>query len=67
LARTIELPAGRGRIDHLAADVEGGRLFVAAPGADSLEVVDLQTGQRVDRIRSLHEPRACSTSHQQSA
>jgi DNA-binding beta-propeller fold protein YncE len=56
LTRRIELPSVRGRIDHLAVDVDGGRLFVAALGSDSLEVVDLRAGQRVDRITGLHEP-----------
>jgi DNA-binding beta-propeller fold protein YncE len=56
LQRTIELPSVHGRIDHLAVDADGGRLFVAALGSDSLEVVDLRAGKRVDRITSLHEP-----------
>lgn len=56
LTRRIELPAVQGRIDHLALDVEGGRLFIAALGSDSLEVVNLRAGQRVDRIKGLHEP-----------
>lgn len=52
----IELPSVRGRIDHLAVDVAEGRLFVAALGSDSLEVVDLKEGKRIDRIQGLHEP-----------
>ena len=51
----IELPSVQGRIDHLAVDVDGGRLFVAALGSDSVEVVDLRAGKRVERITSLHE------------
>jgi DNA-binding beta-propeller fold protein YncE len=56
LDQRIELPSVRGRIDHMDVDVEGGRLFVAALGADSLEVIDLRAGRRVARIPSLHEP-----------
>ena len=56
LERRIELPSVRGRIDHMAVDLEGQRLFVAALASDSLEVVDLREGRRVDRITSLHEP-----------
>jgi hypothetical protein len=56
LDRRIELPSVRGRIDHMAVDSDGQRLFVAALGSDSLEVVDLQAGRRVDRITALHEP-----------
>ena len=56
LDRTIALPSVHGRIDHLAVDAQGARLFVAALGSDSLEIVDLHAGTRVDRITSLHEP-----------
>ncbi len=56
LERRIELPSVRGRIDHMAVDLEGQRLFVAALASDSLEVVDLREARRVGRITSLHEP-----------
>jgi hypothetical protein len=56
LERRIELPSVRGRIDHMAVDADARRLFVAALGSDSLEVIDLHAGRRVDRITSLHEP-----------
>src|SRR5207302_5604178 len=45
-----------GRIDHMAADVPGHRLFVAALGNNTLEVVDLTAGSRIHSIRGLHEP-----------
>ena len=32
----------RGRIDHLDINLEGNRLFVAAPAAGSLEVINLR-------------------------
>jgi DNA-binding beta-propeller fold protein YncE len=56
LVRKIELPGVHGRIDHMAADAEGGRLFVAALASDSLEVIDLRSGRRTDRIGSPREP-----------
>lgn len=56
LEQTIALPGVRGRIDHMAIDAKRGRLFVAALGNDTVEVVDLQQGQRVHTISGLHEP-----------
>ncbi len=41
LEQTIPLPGIQGRIDHLALDVQGQRLFVAALGNDSVEILDL--------------------------
>ena len=54
--RRIELPSVQGRIDHLDVDIEGGRLFVAALDADSVEVIDLKAGKRIARIGNLREP-----------
>ena len=51
LVDRIELPDTTGRLDHLAVDLQGGRLFVAALGADAIEVVDTK-----ERKRSLHLP-----------
>ncbi|HET9748262.1 MAG TPA: hypothetical protein VFS06_03070 [Casimicrobiaceae bacterium] len=56
LVQTIALADVRGRIDHLAIDADGARLFVAALGNDSVEVIDLGRGTRVARINGLHEP-----------
>lgn len=55
-AHRIELPLVKGRLDHLDIDLEGERLFVAALGADSVEVIDLRANKRVARLRPLHEP-----------
>ena len=41
LVQTIPLPHVEGRIDHLAVDLRGQRLFVAALGNNTLEVLDL--------------------------
>lgn len=56
LQREIPLPQVAGRVDHLSADVAGERVFVAALGNDTVEVVDLRLGRRVARIEGLHEP-----------
>ena len=56
LRQTIELPSVEGRIDHMDVDIDGGRLFVAALGADSLEVIDLRAAMRVARLQPMHEP-----------
>ncbi len=53
---TIPLPGVEGRIDHLAIDEEGQRLFVAALGNNSLEVIDLRRGSRIRSISGLSEP-----------
>src|SRR2546427_2184337 len=56
LVRTIDLPRVEGRIDHLAIDLAGQRLFVAALGNNTVEVVDLKTGTVVKSMRGFHEP-----------
>ena len=53
---TIALPAVQGRIDHLAFDPKTQRLFVAALGNGSLEVLDVQKREHVHSIAGLHEP-----------
>lgn len=62
LDQRIELPSVQGRLDHLAIDVEGERLFVAALGADSVEVIDLRAGKRIARLQPLHEPQGVAYS-----
>src|SRR2546425_7791502 len=56
LVRTIDLPRVEGRIDHLAIDIAAQRLFVAALGNNTVEVVDLRTGAVVKSIPGFHEP-----------
>lgn len=56
LERTIPLPGVEGRIDHFAFDAAGGRLFVAALGINTVEVVDLKAGKAVHSITGLSEP-----------
>jgi DNA-binding beta-propeller fold protein YncE len=54
--QTIPLPNVEGRIDHLAVDLQGRRLFVAALGNNTLEVLDLRQGKRLASISGLKEP-----------
>ena len=54
--QSIQLPEVEGRIDHMAVDLEGGRLFVAALENNTLEVIDLKAGKRIDGIEGLKEP-----------
>jgi hypothetical protein len=56
LVQTIELPGVTGRIDHLAIDAKGGRLFVAALDNKTVEVIDLAAGKVVHTISGLREP-----------
>src|SRR5438270_7284756 len=56
LTKTIPLPGVKGRFDHFAIDVKGHRLFVAALGNNTLEVVDIMAGKRLKSIAGLHKP-----------
>lgn len=56
LVQTIPLDRVEGRIDHFAVDIKGRRLFVAALGNNTVEVIDLAAGKRVQTITALHEP-----------
>ncbi len=56
LKQTIPLPDVRGRIDHIAIDETGNRLFVAALGNNSVEVIDLQHGTTIRTLRDVNEP-----------
>lgn len=56
----IEMPSVEGRLDHLDIDLEGQRLFVAALGAGSVEVIDLAAGRRAARLQPLREPQGVS-------
>jgi DNA-binding beta-propeller fold protein YncE len=52
----IGLPNVDGRMDHFGVDVKGQRLFVSALGNNTVEVIDLQSGQRVRTLPGLAEP-----------
>jgi len=56
LKQTIPLPGVEGRIDHLALDASGERLFVCALGNNTVEVLDLRRGERIRSITGLGAP-----------
>jgi YVTN family beta-propeller protein len=56
LRTTIPLPDVQGRIDHMFFDVKTGRLFVAALGNNTIEVIDVGEGKRIRSISALREP-----------
>lgn len=56
LEKTVELPEVQGRIDHMSLDLRGRRLFVAALGNNTVEVIDLEAGKRTHTISGLGEP-----------
>jgi DNA-binding beta-propeller fold protein YncE len=56
LVGTIELPAIQGRIDHLAVDLAHARLFVAALGNNTVEVIDLRDRRVVQSLQGFDEP-----------
>ena len=56
LTKTIALPGVNGRFDHFAIDANGHRLFVAALGNNTLEIIDTAEGKRLKTISGLHKP-----------
>jgi len=56
LVQTIPLPGVQGRIDHLSMDVAGQRLFIAALGNNTVEVVDLKQGKVLRSLSGFSEP-----------
>ena len=55
LVRSIELPI-EGRIDHLAYDAATDRLYVAALGNNTVEVLDVKTGTHLRSLSGFREP-----------
>jgi DNA-binding beta-propeller fold protein YncE len=56
LDKAIPMPKVNGRIDHLAADVPGQRLFVAALGNNTVEVIDLKAGRTLQSLPGFAKP-----------
>lgn len=56
LEKEILLPGVEGRIDHFCADEPGQRLFVAALGNSSVEIIDLRNAERTGEIKGLEDP-----------
>jgi len=65
LAQTIALPETKGRIDHLAIDLAGRRLFVAEIANGTVDAIDLDAGKVVGRISDLSEPQGVAWLPQQ--
>jgi DNA-binding beta-propeller fold protein YncE len=61
LLRPIELPQVEGRIDHLALDPIGERLFVAALGNNTVEVVDVKNGTHLKSLPGFREPQGIAS------
>src|SRR5574340_35210 len=56
LRARIDAPGVNGRIDHFTADIKGQRLFMAALGNNTIEVLDVRDGKRIHTIPGLAEP-----------
>jgi YVTN family beta-propeller protein len=56
LVQTIPLTNIQGRIDHMAIDSKNQRLFIAEIENNSVDVIDLKSGQRIRTIEGLSEP-----------
>jgi DNA-binding beta-propeller fold protein YncE len=56
LTETIPLPGVKGRFDHFSIDAKGQRLFVAALGNNTVEVIDLAAGRRIHSVTGMSKP-----------
>src|SRR5574340_1212239 len=56
LVQSISLSNVSGRIDHMDIDIIGQRLFVSELGNNSVDIIDLKTGKRINSISGVHEP-----------
>jgi DNA-binding beta-propeller fold protein YncE len=56
LTATIALPMVKGRIDHLDVDREGHRLFIAALGNNTVEVLDIAASRHIRTVQGFGEP-----------
>lgn len=56
LTKVIPLPNVAGRIDHMDIDSNTGRVFVAALGNNTVEVVGLREGRVLRTLKGFHEP-----------
>ena len=54
----IPLPGVIGRIDHMAIDTAANRLYVAALGNNTMEIIDLNEGKRIRSIKGFNGPRS---------
>jgi len=55
LVQKIPLPAVKGRIDHISVDLQGKRLFLAALGNGTMEVIDLASAKPLHTITGFKD------------
>jgi hypothetical protein len=60
---TIALPIGTGKFDHFAFDPKANRLFIAATGNHSVEILDLNTGQITESLTGIGKPHGLAWVH----
>ena len=56
LTQTIPLTGVKGRFDHFSIDLQGKRVFVAALGNNTVEVIDVAAGKRLQSIAGMSKP-----------
>jgi DNA-binding beta-propeller fold protein YncE len=56
LQRTLALPEGTAKFDHFAIDLKANRLFIAATGNHSIEILDLNSGKVSQSLIGLGKP-----------
>jgi DNA-binding beta-propeller fold protein YncE len=56
LVTTIALPGVEGRMDHMAVDESGEKLFIAALANNTVELVDLINGRHLKTLGGFREP-----------
>jgi DNA-binding beta-propeller fold protein YncE len=56
LQQSIPLPGVKGKFDHVAIDLVGQRVFIAAKVNNTLEVVDLKGATRLRSVAGFREP-----------
>jgi len=57
LVQTLTMDKGvTGRFDHMAVDIQGGRLFLTAADHHSIQIFDLKTGKWMRSITGLGKP-----------
>src|SRR5260221_13964430 len=60
-AETIPLKGVEGRIDHMAMDPGNSRLYVAALGNNTIEVIDTKASKQVGRITGPKKPQGVAS------
>jgi DNA-binding beta-propeller fold protein YncE len=60
---TIALPIGTGKFDHFAFDQKANRLFIAATGNHSVEVLDLNSGKITESLTGIGKPHGLAWVH----